>query len=464
MFILSFHSMADCQSAQQFEAFLKVNGLEDLLLLMVESSISDTNQLISILADSARLEVYDLPSAAVSQLKGHLELQIEFVLLGSSIKPKHEAFFKQYSSVAALQIDPWSLISQSLNEQFDYKEINHIKRLWSCNSPLRQSLMEAYLPVELADDVERNGIYSIGGIPPADFVKYSQALTSSERASFIQLYQAITQSSIQQRKEREEIESKLLRQKIEKAQEILNHALEAEDDSVKVLKMAELNQVLDLPCFNEEYLESLNDTLKSLLRFLDESTDHPLLSDEDLCCSASSESVLRGLVVGFDPSAIIDQAAGQFMSKPNLCPVTLLSWDPVIQPFDFYSQESANTFQKLISSAGASFGEEMFKLDQSSEMTSENNNNNTVVSNCFLRLICYRFPTASFQLERSQMVFTSSAMAQLRAISNLSSAEEFMAHYGSHIQTGRFQLGEILWRKIHVTSEKQATHQDHKKL
>ena len=62
------------------------------------------------------------------------------------------------------------------------------------------------------------------------------------------------------------------------------------------------------------------------------------------------------------------------------------------------------------------------------------------------------------------MVFTSSAMAQLRAISNLSSAEEFIAHYGSHIQTGRFQLGGILWRKIRVTSEKQATHQVLKKL
>ena len=173
--------------------------------------------------------------------------------------------------------------------------------------------MEAYLPVELADDLKRNGMYSIGGIPTADFVKYSQALTSSEQASFIQLYQSITQSSIQQRKEREEIESKLLREKVEKAQEILNNVLEAEDDSVKVLKMEELKQVLDLPCFKEHY-ESLNDSLKSVLRFLEESTDHPLLSDEDLCCSASSESVLRGLVVGFDPSAIIDQAAGQILS------------------------------------------------------------------------------------------------------------------------------------------------------
>ena len=305
--------------------------------------------------------------------------------------------------------------------------------------------MVAYLPVELADDLERNGIYSIGGIPPADFVKYSQAPTSSERASFIQLYQSITQSSIQQRKEREEIESKLLREKVEKAQEILNNVLEAEDDSVKVLKMEELKQVLDLPCFKEHY-ESLNDSLKSVLRFLEESTDHPLLSDEDLCCSASSESVLRGLVVGFVPSAIIDQATGQILSKPNLCPVTLLSLDPVIQSFDFYSQESADTFQKMAALAGASFVGKMLNLDQSSEMTSENNNNNTVVSNCLIRFICHRCPTASFQLECSHMVFTSSAMAQLRAISNLSSAEEFIAHYGSHIQTGRFQLGGILWR------------------
>ena len=86
-------------------------------------------------------------------------------------KSKHEVFFKQHSSVAALFREPWSLISQSLNEQFDYKEKNLIKRIWSSISPLRRSLMEAYLPVELAYDLERNGIYSLDGIPPAYFDK-----------------------------------------------------------------------------------------------------------------------------------------------------------------------------------------------------------------------------------------------------------------------------------------------------
>ena len=90
---------------------------------------------------------------------------------------------------------------------------------------------------------------------------------SFRQATVIHFYQSITQPSIKQQMESEEIESRLLR---EKAQVILNNVLEAEDDSVKALKMAELNQVLDRPCFKEEHVESLNDTFKSVLRFLDD--------------------------------------------------------------------------------------------------------------------------------------------------------------------------------------------------
>ena len=93
---------------------------------------------------------------------------------------------------------------------------------------------------------------------------------SFRQATVIHFYQSITQPSIKQQMEREEIESRLLREKVEKAQVILNNVLEAEDDSVKALKMAELNQVLDRPCFKEEHVESLNDTFKSVLRFLDD--------------------------------------------------------------------------------------------------------------------------------------------------------------------------------------------------
>jgi len=130
----------------------------------------------------------------------------------------------------------------------------------------------------------------------------------------------------------------------------------------------------------------------------------------------SSESAFNGLVVGFDPSTIIDQAACQILSKPNFCPVTLLSLDPVIHSFDFYSQETADTFQKMAALAGASFGEEMFKLDQWIVMTSENNNNNTIVTYCLLCFNCYRCPTESFQLERSQMIFASATCRQQKSL------------------------------------------------
>ena len=69
-FIFSSSSL-DCSWLQNWPE--KKNQFRDSIL---ERCISDTNQ-ISIWADSARLEAYELPSAAVAQLKLHLELKIE---------------------------------------------------------------------------------------------------------------------------------------------------------------------------------------------------------------------------------------------------------------------------------------------------------------------------------------------------------------------------------------------------
>ena len=54
----------------------------------------------------------------------------------------------------------------------------------------------------------------------------------------------------------------------------------------------------------------------------------------------------------------------------------------------------------------------------------------------------------SFQLDRSNLTFTISALNQLRDIKDLKSAEEFIRRYGSHLSTGLFQLGGILWHNF----------------
>ena len=138
---------------------------------------------------------------------------------------------------------------------------------------------------------------------------------------------------------------------------------------------------------------------------------------------------------------------------PDLCPVTLGVIEVEMNSFVFSTPKSASIFQKTVDTTGASFAFQVFELGAADVDSSIQENNNSL-SSCLIRLICHQFPVASFHLDRQEMTFTASAIEQLRAIRSLTEAEEFMLRYGSHISTGDFQLGGILWHKLLVTTEK----------
>jgi hypothetical protein len=82
-------------------------------------------------------------------------------------------------------------------------------------------------------------------------------------------------------------------------------------------------------------------------------------------------TVVLNLVVGLDLEVNINQAPSQILSSPDVCPVLAPGFKATEVPsFVFSSQQSATSFQKMVSSTGASFGFKVFELK-----TQEENNN-----------------------------------------------------------------------------------------
>jgi hypothetical protein len=464
LFVLISFRMSDPDSSA-LQSLLSNNGLGHLYKALAEKDVTSLTDLVIFLAYQESLQALELPLAVVCELKHVMELCIEFFNQGGQVKPEQEVFFSQYTTIATLQMDSWARIQLSFNHQFEYEEKRIIQTIWSSNSTLRQSLMESYLPADLADALESEGVRAICEIPTAHLSKFAEELTKNEQATLKRIHRSANESSSRKRKQREDAERKLLREKIDKANAIVRQVGEPGDPAEKMLKMAELIKVLELDTSSQDLLSSMDDTLKSVRRSLDHSSRYLLStpsspsSDEDLIRSVSLGSTLRGLIVGLDAAEnLISQAPSQILSSPNVSPVITPRFETAeMQSFIFSSHQSATSFQKMVNSTGTSFGFKMFEL--AAENQEENNNNDVtaILSDCFVRLICHRFPTASFQLDKSEMVFTAAALEQLQAISDLESAEEFMLRFGSHISTGRFQLGGILWQKLYINTEKPVT-------
>ena len=174
----------------------------------------------------------------------------------------------------------------------------------------------------------------------------------------------------------------------------------------------------------------------------------PPSPDEDLVSSANLGAALRGLLIGLNPSPIVMQTNGQILAMPPLFPMVLGSTEVKMHSFGFSTENSASAFQKTSDAVGISLACE---LDAAVDSSIQQNNN---LSDCLVRLICHQFLVASFNLNRSEMTFTAIAIEQLGAIRNLTEAVEFMLRFGSHISTGGFQFGGILWHHVHVTTEK----------
>lgn len=177
------------------ESFLQTNGLEALSALLTESCVTNLHDLVSVLINEEVSKELNIPPAAVNKLNEVLELLIGYVKLEGKVKLEQQFFFIQHSSITTLQETPWSQIRKSFNNHFKYEEKAIIQKIWSSNSSLRQTIIESYLPHDLANLLEKEGILSLGDIPVSGFSKFCNDLTASERASFLNVYQNATHFS-----------------------------------------------------------------------------------------------------------------------------------------------------------------------------------------------------------------------------------------------------------------------------
>ena len=228
---------------------------------------------------------------------------------------------------------------------------------------MRKSLLEAHLPFELADKMEKEGIRTIGAIPSIEFNKLSQGLKSNEEKTLQKMHYDENSSNQQQLRIREEAERKSLLEKIDKANQLIRE-INNNPSVNKESKMVELSSLLKLPQWTIGDSTSIENALENVKTGLAEVCSHLIssrmstLSNEDLISNVSSGSALRGLVVGLMPSTaqVIKQAVSPLVMKPDFCTITLVSMANKMKTFTFKSQNSATDFQKTIDSTGANYG------------------------------------------------------------------------------------------------------------
>ena len=136
------------------QAFLNANGMASIKDILESQCIFNTSDLVYALINN---EILNLPAPAISKLKRTLELRIEYEQRSGSITSGQEEFFNQFTTIPALQRTPWIQIKQSFKGKFDYDEKDIVKEIWASRSELRKSLLEAHLPFELADKMEKEG-------------------------------------------------------------------------------------------------------------------------------------------------------------------------------------------------------------------------------------------------------------------------------------------------------------------
>ena len=200
------------------QAFLNANGMASIKDILESQCIFNTSDLVYALINN---EILNLPAPVISKLKRTLELRIEYEQRSGSITSGQEEFFNQYTTIPALQRTPWIQIKQSFKGKFDYDENDIVKEIWASRSELRKSLLEAHLPFELADKMEKEGIRTIGAIPSIEFNKFSQGLKSNEEKTLQKMHYDENSSNQQQLRIREEAERKSLLEKIDKANQLI---------------------------------------------------------------------------------------------------------------------------------------------------------------------------------------------------------------------------------------------------
>ena len=178
----------------------------------------------------------------------------------------------------------------------------------------------------------------------------------------------------------------------------------------------------------------------------------PIKPDETIIASASSGVALCGTYVGSSTDR-----KKQLLLPPNECKLKGPDQAFRTQTLSFSSIHSSETFCEhvrksewtvalsasipLVFSLSGGGGSDKNKVD---------NREGKLMSKDACQMQYWYFPKASFNIPRQQMRLTEEALQDVGRVRSLSDAESFLQSYGSHVSSGRYQLGGVLLKGVAI--------------
>ncbi|CAM9586326.1 unnamed protein product [Ectocarpus fasciculatus] len=205
-------------------------------------------------------------------------------------------------------------------------------------------------------------------------------------------------------------------------------------------------------------------------------------SNEELVAKASGGVAMYGMNFFPTSTEIVLKPYAPLLQNPSFIEMT-----GAVSPFEAKvekttSQTTASAFHNTSSNAGISVAETISKTkgssfsasvgifasasasastakatnesSQTSTSTEKNSTSATESTTTSATIIEYiRCPMRSFRIPVSQMDLNAGAFEAIIAVDSMEKGESFLDNYGSHVSTGRQELGGIFFSTISVTSE-----------
>ena len=463
------------------------SGLRQFLFSLFTKNLTNLDDLLNeCIANPKGLEEIHFPDILVRKLMAHYETRAALVTLtkGTMSETLH-SLSVSYPSLGQLRSSAWRVIQGQLNNyktnqnhSITLDERRYVQELWSSQSLLRQSFFTNYLPLELADDLERCNVTALVDLSYEKFQElcHDHDLTDHEKRVFEKLYRKESSFSatrvLAEEKLKQTLSDKIVRAKAI-AETIQHQSNSGNDTDTNQLVSQQLETLFlnwngqqELPAAImsnspsnlariSQVLNSADDLLKML--------PNPFETDEDLVARIDGGLAFHGLSFGLDAEIVCGLAPQPLFRKPHICVIKETSAQTQKWEEHFFSKEQATNFKKVISEVGFSFGCKLktpgygFKAEANFERgTNEKRaewSSEAKFTKKLTMISVHIYPMASYRIDRDQLMFSMSALRSLQSITDISTAESFLDQYGSHFSSGLHQLGGTLCHSMELTAQ-----------
>ncbi|KDO17181.1 hypothetical protein SPRG_17299, partial [Saprolegnia parasitica CBS 223.65] len=171
----------------------------------------------------------------------------------------------------------------------------------------------------------------------------------------------------------------------------------------------------------------------------------PAPTDDQVVARASGGSALVGHCFGFASSSKVAEMT--ILQPPTKCHLEAPTLDTEIQDAWFNDVTAVASFRAAMTTSG-----------RTAVADSTAYHGDTLPPHCAsVAHLTYAFvPMKSFCLDAADMVLSEKALADAAAVTSVEAAMDFLSDYGSHVHTGVFHVGGILWKTVHVKAASKA--------